>query len=93
MASWPEPEMSTVCPPSSTTSPALKSVNQLTLKQERVSQRTEAGPLSILELQSVDEKSQSAVTKLGSLPRTLLTTQSWEEGGSGRLPGRKQRDC
>lgn len=39
-------------------------------------QRTSAVPLSILELQSVDEKSKSAVTKLGLLPSTVLTVQS-----------------
>lgn len=33
-------------------------------------------PLSILELQSVDEKSKCAVTKLGLLPHTVLTVQS-----------------
>lgn len=39
-------------------------------------QRTSEEPLSILELQSVDEKSKSAVTKLGLLPSTVLTAQS-----------------
>lgn len=48
-------------------------------------QRTSAVPLSILELQSVDEKSKSAVTKLGLLPSTVLTVQS--RGKKGRRWG------
>lgn len=41
-------------------------------------------PLSILELQSVDEKSKCAVTKLGLLPSAVLTVQS---GGKGEEVG------
>lgn len=42
-------------------------------------QRKSMVPLSILELQSV-EKSKSAVTKPGLLPRTVLTVQSRRKG-------------
>lgn len=39
-----------------------------------------AVPLGILELQSVDEKSKSAVTKPGLFPSTVLTVQSRKKG-------------
>lgn len=71
---------------------------QLTLGQGASPPKTSAVPLSILELQSVDEKSKSAVTKSGLLSSTVLTMQSWnkkkkkKERGEG-LPGCKHWDC
>lgn len=73
---------------------ARQAVNQLTSGQNWVPKRASAVPISILQLQSVDEKSKSAVTKLGLLPSTVLTVQSREErGGGGGLPGCKHWDC
>lgn len=67
---------------------------QLTSEREAGPQRTSAVPLGILEVQSVDEKSKSAVTKLGLLPSTVLTVQSRKKnGGGGGLPESKQWDC